>query len=318
MRAWRIVCVQLILATSAWACSIEINEIARFINNAETIVVGEIVSADTSIYTHPEAPDFSVEVAESAVMRVAHVLKGEIVSNTMHLDFDPGEPDWVTSCGPYLEYYGYRPNMHYLLMLGSPQSDGSYRKRGLIGQSIIRLPESDAQQTALNEYVRYVSRTRERAVQVSYAGPDVVGMGQPADIDVTVTNHLSVAITAVSGVGPHARSEDSHGVLNLDLERLGGGRPQLRVDRPDSALAIAIGAGQTQTFTVRLAEYFDLQEGSFGFEESLHLGTTAQPGGPMFRDFWGNFAPEYRFEVVRVLTAIEPGSWARIKRGAVR
>lgn len=312
-RAVQVAATHLMLAGAALGCTIEINEIARFFSDAENIVAGEIISADVVTYAYPEDPSFSLQVANSATMRVAQVLKGSIAGDTIDLRFEPGEPEWESTCGPYLNHCDYQVGEHYLMTLGLPSADGTFKKQGWLGQSVLRLTDSDSPTTALIEYARYVAATGERPIQLEFTGKDTVHEGDPTPVQIRVTNRLPLEVGVSVGGGPRSRIPGIHGLLELQLERRGGHTPEAQADRPDSALAISVPAGGSETLSVRLGDYFLMTPGGHGLEGYMHLGTSSEPNGPTFRDFWGNFGYEYVFVVVPRPTAVPSSTWGRLK-----
>lgn len=309
-RAYLTQAVCLLYAEAALACSVEFNEIAYLIPNKSNVITGEVIAAEFVTYVSPYDENDSLRVTESAVIRVSEVLEGPIESETIRLDLSPGPPDWNSTCGPYTySFYGYEVGEHYLLMLGQPQEDGSFRGGGWLRQTVIRLPSSDDVGTGLTEYVRHAALTDERPIQLDFRGPSPTVIGERVDVEIEVTNRLPYTLTVATGPGPRPELGGSPGMLRLTL----GPEPDLRKDRPPEPVMVQVAANSTSTFTVPLGDYYEFTEGRYGLSGAMRLAMTSEPGGQEYRDGWGNFGAVYRFELTQIETAVPLMSWGRTK-----
>ncbi len=310
--------VSLVFIEPAYPCSIEINSIERQTNRATHIVIGEVLEVDDKTYTHPEVSDYSIRVVRAATFRVEHVLKGHIEDEILQLSFtvvDSTELFYSAQCIGYPYQIGDRK----LLMLGTKQDGGSY-KAPRLRPNIIALPQGDLQGSALYEYVSYVSEHGIRPIELLFEGANKYIVGQPIEIEITITNRMPIEISAVATPGSYVLSDESQGLLNLKLDQVGNHYFRGIATPPEKAAFVNVPGGQTRAFTAKLDAYYILPVGSYGLEGNFYLGLTNQirgqevKGGLSFGDRWANFGPEFSFSVGEESTLVKSMSWGYLKK----
>ena len=250
------------IVEAAYPCTIEINSIEYLVNRATHIVTGEVLEVDDKIYTHPEDPDYNMRIVRAATFRVEHLLKGHIEEEILQLSFaavDSARLFQTTHCVGY----PYKTGDKKLLMLGPQQDDGSYWAPRLL-PNIISLIQDDPKGSALYEYVSYVSKHGIRPIELLFKGADEYVVGQPIEVEISISNRMPIEISAVATPGLLELSDASQALLNLKLDQWGNRNFREISNSPEKAIFVNVPAGQSRTFTAKLDSYYSLPVGSYG------------------------------------------------------
>ncbi len=306
------------IVVPAYPCSIEINSIERQANHAAHIVMGEVLEVDEKIYIHPEAPEHSIRVVRSATFRVEYVLKGHIEDEILQIAFPVVDSVEVLESAQCIGY-PYRTGDRKLLMLGEKQDDGSYWAPRL-RPNIIPLAQSDPQGSALYEYVSYVAENGMRPIELLFEGPDEYVVGQPIELKITVTNHMSIEVSVVATPGAYVLPDESQALLHLNLDQRGNHYFSEKANPPEKAAFVSVPGGQTRAFIAKLDTYYNVPVGSYGLAGNISLGLTTQvrtqseENWVFFPDRWANFGPEFSFSVGEESTLVKSMSWGYLKK----